>query len=167
MTHGPTRRSTERQKDKSNDDGAGSFPNVTNLLYSVGSTGNAGADLGLPAIPGMAPVDVGDDTANFVSTVRGIGFAMSVDIAEIANTVDGAPVTVLDVVAVTDRDGGALKKISDFAENWRTYPTRTTSSRRRATCATYWTTPSTTFEYWATKAPTRRNAPAPPPDRSA
>ena len=111
-----------KKKDKSNDDGAGSFPNVTNLLYSVGSTGNAGADLGLPAIPGMAPVDVGDDTTNFVNTVRGIGFAMSVDIAEIANTVNGAPVTVLDVVAVTDRDGGALTKLSDFAEQLESLP---------------------------------------------
>ncbi len=111
-----------RNKDKSNDDGAGSFPNVTNLLYSVGATGNAAADLGLPAIPGMAPVDVGDDTTNFVNTVRGIGFAMSVDIAEIANTVNGAPVTVLDVVAVTDRDGGALKKLSDFAEQLESLP---------------------------------------------
>jgi putative drug exporter of the RND superfamily len=111
-----------KKKDKSNDDGTGSFPNVTNLLYSVGSTGNAGADLGLPAIPGMAPVDVGDDTTNFVKTVRGIGFAMSVDIAEIANTVNGAPVTVLDVVAVTDRDGGALTKLSDFAEQLESLP---------------------------------------------
>ncbi|MGA9489403.1 MAG: RND family transporter [Mycobacterium sp.] len=111
-----------KKKDKSNDDGAGSFPNVTNLLYSVGATGNAAADLGLPAIPGMAPVDVGDETTNFVNTVRGIGFAMSVDIAEIANTVNGAPVTVLDVVAVTDRDGGALKKLSDFAEQLESLP---------------------------------------------
>jgi RND superfamily putative drug exporter len=111
-----------KKKDKSNDDGAGSFPNVTNLLYSVGATGNAAADLGLPALPGMAPVDVGDDTTNFVNTVRGIGFAMSVDIAEIANTVNGAPVTVLDVVAVTDRDGGALKKLSDFAEQLESLP---------------------------------------------
>ena len=70
----------------------------------------------------MAPVDVGDDTTNFVNTVRGIGFAMSVDIAEIANTVNGAPVTVLDVVAVTDRDGGALKKLSDFAEQLESLP---------------------------------------------
>jgi putative drug exporter of the RND superfamily len=111
-----------KKKDKSNDDGAGSFPNVTNLLYSVGATGNAAADLGLPAIPGMAPVDVGDDTTNFVNTVRGIGFAMSVDVAEIANTVNGAPVTVLDVVAVTDRDGGALTKLSDFAEQLESLP---------------------------------------------
>ena len=111
-----------KKKDKSNDDGAGSFPNVTNLLYSVGATGNAAADLGLPAIPGMAPVDVGDDTTNFVNTVRGVGFAMSVDIAEIANTVNGAPVTVLDVVAVTDRDGGALKKLSDFAVQLESLP---------------------------------------------
>jgi len=114
-----------KKTDKSNDDGAWSFPNVANLLYSVGSTGSASADLGLPAIPGMpapAPVDVGDETTNFVNTVRGIGFAMSVDIAEIANTVNGAPVTVLDVVAVTDRDGGALKKLSDIAEQLESLP---------------------------------------------
>ena len=50
----------------------------------------------------MAPVDVRQASRrhrHFVNTVRGIGFAMSVDIAEIANTVNGAPVTVLDVVA--------------------------------------------------------------------
>ena len=37
-----------------------------------------------------------DNTQTFVNTVRGLGFAMSVDIAEIANTVDAKPVTVLD-----------------------------------------------------------------------
>ncbi len=33
----------------------------------------------------------------FVSTVRALGFAMSLDVAEIANTLNAAPVTVLDV----------------------------------------------------------------------
>ncbi len=47
---------------------------------------------------------------------------MSLDVAEIANTVDASPVTVLDVVATTTRDGGALKKMSDFAEQLETFP---------------------------------------------
>src|SRR5271170_7506015 len=71
---------------ESKSDGAESFPNTSNLLYSVGTTGNPAADFGIPGLP-TAPVDVGDDTTNFVNTVRGVGFAMSMDIAEIANTV--------------------------------------------------------------------------------
>ncbi len=99
------------------------------LLYSVSSAGSVDltpdlASLGLP--PGMAlpaePAKPADDTAMFVSTVRGLGFAMSVDIAEIANTVNAAPVTVLDVVATADRDGGALKKMSEFAERLSSFP---------------------------------------------
>jgi RND superfamily putative drug exporter len=98
--------------------GADGFPNVAALLYSVADTGNASPSLGLPA----SPAGETDDTAMFVSIVRGLGFAMSVDVAEIANTVNAAPVTVLDVVATTTRDGGALKKISDFAEQLETLP---------------------------------------------
>jgi putative drug exporter of the RND superfamily len=108
---------------KSPDDGAGSFPNVANLLFSIGSTGNAAPDL-MPTIPGMpAPVaEADDDTATFVNTVRAIGFAMSVDVADIASTVNAAPVTVLDVVAITSHDGGALQKINEFAEQLQTVP---------------------------------------------
>jgi RND superfamily putative drug exporter len=96
---------------------------VANLLFSIGSTGNAGPDLGLPAIPGMptTPAEV-DDTAMFVSTVRALGFAMSVDVADIASTVNAAPVTVLDVVSITAHDGGALQKINDFAVQLQTVP---------------------------------------------
>jgi RND superfamily putative drug exporter len=110
-------------------EGAEGFPNVAALLYSVSSAGSVDltpdlASLGLP--PGMAlptaPAKPVDDTAMFVSTVRGLGFAMSVDIAEIANTVNAAPVTVLDVVATADRDGGALKKMSEFAEQLSSFP---------------------------------------------
>jgi len=110
-------------------EGAEGFPNVAALLYSVSSAGSVDltpdlASLGLP--PGMAlpaePAKPADDTAMFVSTVRGLGFAMSVDIAEIANTVNAAPVTVLDVVATADRDGGALKKMSEFAEQLSSFP---------------------------------------------
>jgi putative drug exporter of the RND superfamily len=106
---------------KSPDDGANSFPNVANLLFSIGSTGNASL---MPAIPGMpAPAaEADDDTATFVSTVRALGFAMSVDVADIASTVNAAPVTVLDVVAITSHDGGALQKINDFAEQLQTVP---------------------------------------------
>jgi putative drug exporter of the RND superfamily len=104
---------------KSSDDGADSFPNVANLLFSIGSTGNAL----MPAIPGMpAPAAELDDTATFVSTVRALGFAMSVDVADIASTVNAAPVTVLDVVAITSHDGGALQKINDFAEQLQSVP---------------------------------------------
>ena len=113
-------------------EGAEGFPNVAALLYSVASTGTVDltpdlASLGLP--PGItlptgpaAPDKPVDDTAMFVDTVRGLGFAMSVDIAEIANTVNAAPVTVLDVVATADRDGGALKKMSEFAQRLETFP---------------------------------------------
>ncbi|WP_286670870.1 RND family transporter [Mycobacterium paraterrae] len=113
-------------------EGADGFPNVAALLYSVSASGSVDltpdlASLGLP--PGMtlpttpaAPAKLADDTAMFVSTVRGLGFAMSVDIAEIANTVNAAPVTVLDVVATADRDGGALKKMSEFAEQLSSFP---------------------------------------------
>jgi RND superfamily putative drug exporter len=72
--------------------------------------------------PPTAPAKQVDDTATFVSTVRALGFAMSLDVAEIANTVDASPVTVLDVVATTTRDGGALKKMSDFAEKLENFP---------------------------------------------
>jgi putative drug exporter of the RND superfamily len=106
---------------KPSDDGADSFPNVANLLFSIGSTGNASL---MPAIPGMpAPVaEADDDAATFVSTVRALGFAMSVDVADIASTVNAAPVTVLDVVAITSHDGGALQKINDFAEQLQNVP---------------------------------------------
>jgi RND superfamily putative drug exporter len=112
-------------------EGAEGFPNVAALLYSVSSSGNVDltpdlSSLNLP--PGMtlptappAKKEV-DDTGTFVSTVRGLGFAMSVDIAEIANTVNAAPVTVLDVVATANRDGGALKKMSEFAEQLSSFP---------------------------------------------
>ena len=113
-------------------EGAEGFPNTAALLYSVSSAGAVDltpdlGSLGLP--PGMtlptgpaAPAKQVDDTAMFVSTVRGLGFAMSVDVAEIANTVNSAPVTVLDVVATADHDGGALKKMSEFAQQLENLP---------------------------------------------
>jgi RND superfamily putative drug exporter len=113
--------------DKSDGGGADGFPNVASLLYSVASTGTSTPDMGLPPelaalAPPTAPAKPVDDTATFVSTVRALGFAMSLDVAEIANTVDASPVTVLDVVATTTRDGGALKKMSDFAEKLENFP---------------------------------------------
>ena len=100
---------------------------MASLLYSVASTGTSTPDMGLPPelaalAPPTAPAKQVDDTAMFVSTVRALGFAMSLDVAEIANTVDASPVTVLDVVAITTRDGGALKKMSDFAEKLENFP---------------------------------------------
>jgi putative drug exporter of the RND superfamily len=112
-------------------EGAEGFPNVASLLYSVSSSGNVDltpdlSSLNLPpgvTLPTAPPAEKEvDDTGTFVSTVRGLGFAMSVDVAEIANTVNAAPVTVLDVVATADRAGGALKKMSEFAEHLSTFP---------------------------------------------
>ena len=129
VTIGSSKGSTNKgdKGDKSDGDGAGGFPNVASLLYSVGSTGTSTPDMGLPPelaalAPPTAPAKQVDDTAMFVSTVRALGFAMSLDVAEIANTVDASPVTVLDVVATTTRDGGALKKMSDFAEKLENFP---------------------------------------------
>ncbi|WIM88750.1 MMPL family transporter [Candidatus Mycobacterium wuenschmannii] len=113
-------------------EGAEGFPNVAALLYSVSASGNvdltpdlSSLDLPpgvtLPTAPPEKKKEV-DDTNTFVNTVRGLGFAMSVDIAEIANTVGSAPVTVLDVVATANRDGGALKKMSEFAEQLSSFP---------------------------------------------
>ena len=129
VTIGSSKGSTNKgdKDDKSDGDGADGFPNVASLLYSVASTGTSTPDMGLPPelaalAPPAAPAKQVDDTAMFVSTVRALGFAMSLDVAEIANTVDASPVTVLDVVAVTTRDGGALKKMSDFAEKLENFP---------------------------------------------
>jgi putative drug exporter of the RND superfamily len=132
-TIGSSKGSTDKgdKGDKSGGDGAEGFPNVASLLYSVASTGNSAPDMGLPPelaalAPAPAPAKPVDDTAMFVSTVRALGFAMSLDVAEIANSVDASPVTVLDVVAVTDRDGGALKKMSEFAQKLENFPDATT-----------------------------------------
>jgi RND superfamily putative drug exporter len=116
----PTAKSTDQESAAGESDGGGvdAFPNVAALLHSIGNTENPSPDVGEPA----GPVEEGDSTAAFVSTVRGLGFAMSVDVAEVANTVNAAPVTVLDVVASATRDGGALKKISDFAEQLQSLP---------------------------------------------
>jgi putative drug exporter of the RND superfamily len=129
VTIGSSRGSTDKgdKGDKSDGGGADGFPNVASLLYSVASTGTSTPDMGLPPelaalAPPTAPAKPVDDTATFVSTVRALGFAMSLDVAEIANTVDASPVTVLDVVAITTRDGGALKKMSDFAEKLENFP---------------------------------------------
>jgi putative drug exporter of the RND superfamily len=129
MTIGSSKGSTDKgdKGDKSGGDGTEGFPNVASLLYSVASTGTSTPDMGLPPelaalAPPTAPAKQVDDTAMFVSTVRALGFAMSLDVAEIANTVDASPVTVLDVVATTTRDGGALKKMSDFAEKLENFP---------------------------------------------
>jgi len=128
-TIGSSKGSTDKgdKGDKSDGGGADGFPNVASLLYSVASTGTSTPDMGLPPelaalAPPTAPAKPVDDTATFVSTVRALGFAMSLDVAEIANTVDASPVTVLDVVAITTRDGGALKKMSDFAEKLENFP---------------------------------------------
>jgi putative drug exporter of the RND superfamily len=97
--------------------GADAFPNVTATLYQL-------ANLDSPSPlddQGKASGQV-DDAAMFVDTVRALGFAMSLDIAEIENTLNAAPVTVLDVGATTASDGGALQKISGFADKLSALP---------------------------------------------
>jgi putative drug exporter of the RND superfamily len=97
---------------------ADAFPNVAAMLYPLANTGSESSEGGEQAGPGE---DV-DDPAMFVSTVRALGFAMSLDVAEIANTVNAEPVTVLDVVATTSSDGGALQKLAGFAEQLQKLP---------------------------------------------
>jgi len=99
--------------------GADAFPNVAAMLVPLASGGNDSplGDQGKPAP---------DDPAMFVNTVRALGFAMSVDVADIANTVNADPVTVLDVGPTTENDGGALQKIADFAEQLQNLPDAST-----------------------------------------
>jgi putative drug exporter of the RND superfamily len=96
---------------------ADAFPNLAAMLYPLANTGSE-SEAGEPGGPGE---DV-DDPAMFVSTVRALGFAMSLDVAEIANTVNAEPVTVLDVVATTSSDGGALQKLAGFADQLQKLP---------------------------------------------
>jgi putative drug exporter of the RND superfamily len=118
--NGPSNGSTfaDDTNAKSGDGGADAFPNAAAMLYPL-----ANMDSGSPedGEPGKSVGEV-DDAAMFVSTVRALGFAMSLDVAEIANTLNAAPVTVLDVGAVTASDGGALKKIAGFAEQLQSLP---------------------------------------------
>jgi putative drug exporter of the RND superfamily len=102
----------------SGDEGADAFPNVAAMLYPLTNTGNESSE---SAEPGRTGEEV-DDPAMFVSTVRALGFAMSLDIAEIANTVNAEPVTVLDVVDTTASDGGALQKLAGFAQQLQNLP---------------------------------------------
>jgi putative drug exporter of the RND superfamily len=98
--------------------GADAFPNVAGMLYPL-----ANMDSGSPDEGGQdkSSGEV-DDAAMFVNTVRALGFSMSLDVAEIENTLNAAPVTVLDVGAITASDGGALKKIAGFAAQLETLP---------------------------------------------
>jgi RND superfamily putative drug exporter len=130
-------------------EGAEGFPNVASLLYSVSSSGNVDltpdlSSLNLPpgvTLPTAPPAQEkdADDTGTFVSTVRGLGFAMSVDIAEIANTVNAAPVTVLDVVATANRDGG--RRCPSSPSSCRRFPMSPRLRRPLGRCAGLWRTP--------------------------
>jgi RND superfamily putative drug exporter len=108
--------------DESGDGGVDAFPNVAAMLYPL-----TNMDSGSPE-DGDQNKSTGeaDDAAMFVSTVRALGFAMSLDVAEIENTLNAAPVTVLDVGATTANDGGALQKIGGFADKLQTLPEATT-----------------------------------------
>jgi len=105
----------------SSDEEADAFPNVAAMLYPLANTGSEseGGEQGRPG-------EEVDDPAMFASTVRALGFAMSLDVAEIANTVNAEPVTVLDVVDTTASDGGALQKLAGFAEQLQKLPDATT-----------------------------------------
>jgi len=105
----------------SGDEGADAFPNVAAMLYPLTNTGNESSE---SLEPGRTGEEV-DDPAMFVSTVRALGFAMSLDVAEIANTVNAEPVTVLDVVDTTASDGGALQKLAGFAQQLENLPEST------------------------------------------
>ena len=105
----------------SSDEEADAFPNVAAMLYPLANT-ESESEGGEQGRPGQ---DV-EDPAMFVSTVRALGFAMSLDVAEIANTVNAEPVTVLDVVDTTASDGGALQKLAGFAEQLQKLPDATT-----------------------------------------
>jgi putative drug exporter of the RND superfamily len=102
--------------------GADAFPNVAAMLYPLANTGSESPDGAEQGRPGEEV----DDPAMFVSTVRALGFAMSLDVADIANTVNAEPVTVLDVVDTTAIDGGALQKLAGFAEQLQKLPDATT-----------------------------------------
>ena len=105
----------------SGDEGADAFPNVAAMLYPLTNTGNESSE---SAEQGRTGEEV-DDPAMFVSTVRALGFAMSLDVAEIANTVNAEPVTVLDLVDTTASDGGALQKLAGFAQQLQNLPEST------------------------------------------
>lgn len=120
------------------------FPNVAAMLYPLANMEDEAGTAGSPAAgtedeegwttgeededsaaggeQQSTTVSEPDDAATFVSTVRGLGFALSVDIADIASTLNAAPVTVLDVTASTANDGGALQKLAGFAEQLQTLP---------------------------------------------
>jgi RND superfamily putative drug exporter len=98
--------------------GVDAFPNVAAMLYPLANIDGGSSEAGEQ---GKSAGEV-DDAAMFVSTVRALGFAMSLDVAEIANTLNAAPVTVLDVGATTASDGGALQKITGFADKLQTLP---------------------------------------------
>jgi putative drug exporter of the RND superfamily len=105
----------------SGDEGADAFPNVAAMLYPLANTGNESSE---STEQGRTGEEV-DDLAMFVSTVRALGFAMSLDVAEIANTVNAEPVTVLDLVDTTASDGGALQKLAGFAQQLQNLPEST------------------------------------------
>src|SRR3984893_727110 len=98
--------------------GADAFANVAGMLYPLANMDSGSPDDGEQG----KPAGEVDDAAMFVSTVRALGFALSLDVAEIANTLNAAPVTVLDVGATPASDGGALQKIAGFAEKLQSLP---------------------------------------------
>ncbi|MGA8546538.1 MAG: RND family transporter [Mycobacterium sp.] len=118
--NGPSNGSAFAGNTDADSDGGGvdAFPNVAGMLYPLANTDSGSPDDGEQG----KPAGEADDAAMFVSTVRALGFALNLDVAEIANTLNAAPVTVLDVGATTESDGGALQKIGGFAEKLQSLP---------------------------------------------
>jgi RND superfamily putative drug exporter len=118
--NGPSNGSAFAANRDADSDGGGvdAFPNVAGMLYPLTNTDSGSPDDGEQG----KPAEQADDAAMFVSTVRALGFALNLDVAEIANTLNAAPVTVLDVGATTESDGGALQKIGGFADKLQALP---------------------------------------------
>ncbi len=112
----------------SDGDGAEGFPNVASLLYSVASTGAAVTpDLGLP--PELAalapPAAPAKRRRRHLHVRQHRACARLRDVARCRRDRQHSQCLAgdgLDVVAITTRDGGALKKMSDFAEQLETFP---------------------------------------------
>ncbi len=138
----PTRESLDQATSTHQPADAGdAFPDVHGLFYDLGALQNQlGGD--------TTPEEV-VDAAKLVSTMRALGYAIAIDVANIENTFDGPLVTALDVGPVcyldascvnprlaTARDDGTLSQIADLARQLQSTPDAqtiesTTQSLRR------------------------------------
>lgn len=96
------------------------FPDLHALLYTLASGRNqSGGDTTL------------EDATRMVTTIRALGFAIAIDVANIANKFDSSVVTALDVSPICSADPscsnsllatGALGTIADLAEKLQWVP---------------------------------------------